>query len=194
MVRRWEDLLDPGALRAQADGHRFVWWPSLLINDNGAILDRVVSDERQPSRHDEVREMCWKRSATVLPGARTLAGTFPSGSGPNCFGTVMAACGEAEAADGWVQQAPFEKWLNETTHPGGDDDSVGTVLVWRDSGGVARHAAVTIGDGWGLEKPSQEWHSPRLVIVVRDLIKANRTRELRLQRRMLLTATHDVDD
>jgi len=189
VVRRWEDLLDPGVLRAQADGHRFVWWPSLLINDNGAILARVVSEDRHPSRHDEVREMCWERCATVVPAARALAGTFPAGSGPNCFSTVMAACGEAEAADAWMLQTPFEKWLGERTRPGGDDNSAGTILIWRDSGGGARHAAVTIGDGWGLEKPSQDWHSPRGVLAVRDMIKGNRVRGLRLQRRMLLTDT-----
>lgn len=193
VVRRWQDLLDPGLLRAQADGHRFVWWPSLLINDNGAILARVVSEDRHPSRHDEVREMCWERCATILPAARALAGTFPSGSGPNCFGTVMAACGEAGAADVWMLQAPFEKWLDETTRPGGDDDAAGTVLVWRDSGGEARHAAVTIGEGWGLEKPSQDWHSPRGVLAVRDMIKANRVRGLRLHRRTLLTASPRAD-
>jgi hypothetical protein len=187
IVRRWEDVLDPSVLRAQADGHRFVWWPSLLTNDSGAILDRVVSEGRRPSRHDEVREQCWSRCATVLPAARALAGTFPSGSGPNCFGTVMAACGEAEAADAWMLQAPFEEWLENKTRSGGDDDSSGTILVWRDSGGGARHAAVTLGDGWGLEKPSQDWHSPRGVSTVREMIKFNRVRGLRLSRRRLVT-------
>jgi hypothetical protein len=184
-VQKWKDLLDPGVLRLQADGHRFVWWPSLLIDDDGTILERVVSEGRRTSRHHEVRETTWRRCATVLPGARALAGTFPTGSGPNCFGTVMAACGESKAADVWMLPPPFETWLAEKTRPGGGDDSSGTVLVWRDSDGAAKHAAVTIGDGWGLEKPSQDWHSPRLVLPVRDLIMANRTRGLRVQRRKL---------
>src|SRR4051812_22415933 len=28
-VRQWRDVLDDATLRSQADGHRFVWWPSL---------------------------------------------------------------------------------------------------------------------------------------------------------------------
>ncbi|HVF11775.1 MAG TPA: hypothetical protein VNA87_01680 [Actinomycetota bacterium] len=188
VVRRWEELLDPAVLRAQADGHRFVWWPSLFVNDLGAVLDRVVSEDRLPSRHAEVHETCWERCAELLPGARALAGTFPSRSGPNCFGTVMAASGLAKAADAWMLAAPFENWLDETTRRGGDDDSPGTVLVWRDHNGGARHAAVTIGDGWGLEKPSQDWHSPRGVSAVQDLIRSNRIRGWRLQRRQLIRA------
>lgn len=188
VVRQWEDLLDGGLLRGQADGHRFVWWPSLLTGDDGAIIARVVRDDRLPSRHAEVRERCWKRCATVMPGARSLAGTFPSRSGPNCFATVMAACGEPGAADAWMLQAPFEEWLDARTRPGGADDAPGTVLVWRDGEGAARHAAVTIGDGWGLEKPSQDWHSPRGILAVRELITANRTRGWRLHRRHLMKA------
>lgn len=157
----------------------------MLTDDDGPILKRVVSEGRRTSRHSEVREATWRRCATVLAGVRALAGTFPTGSGPNCFGTVMAACGEFGAAESWMLQAPFEAWLAEKTRPGGSDDAPGTVLVWRDRGGLARHAAVTIGDGWGFEKPSQDWHSPRVVLPVRDLIMANRTRGQRLQRRKL---------
>ena len=184
-VQRWKDLVDPGVVRSQADGHRFVWWPSLLVDDDGTILERVVSERRRASRHRDVRETTWKRCATDVPGARALAGTFPIASGPNCFGTVMAASGELEAADMWTLRDPFEAWLAERTEPGGDDDSPGTVLVWRDTNGLAQHAAVTIGDGWVLEKPSQDWHAPRVVLAVRELIKANRTRGQRVQRRKL---------
>lgn len=190
-IHRWKDLLDPRVLRSQADGHRFVWWPSLLTNDDGSILERVVSEGRRTSRHREVRDATWSRCADVLPGVRALAGTFPIASGPNCFGTVMAACGDAQAADAWMLRDPFEEWLADRTQPGGDDDSPGTVLVWRDADGLAQHAAVTIGDGWAFEKPSQDWHSPRVVLPVNELIMANRTRGQRLQRRKLQTITGD---
>lgn len=187
-VRAWGDLIDPQLLRAQADGHRFVWWPSLLISDSGALIERVISHDRTPSRHNKVCETTWMRCADVVPGARSLAGTFPPGSGPNCFGTVMGACGEFGAEDVWMRQPPFEEWLKRCTRTGGEDELPGTILVWRDADGVARHAAVTIGDGWGLEKPSQEWSSPRAVLTVREIIKSNRTRGLRLQRRKLAAA------
>lgn len=188
---RWKDILDARVLRSQADGHRFVWWPSLLTDDDGSILERVVSEGRRTSRHREVRDATWSRCAAVLPGVRALAGTFPIASGPNCFGTVMAACGDAQAADAWMLRDPFEEWLADRTQPGGDEDSPGTVLVWRDAEGLAQHAAVTIGDGWAFEKPSQDWHSPRVVLRVRDLIMPNRTRGQRLQRRILTQSFTD---
>jgi hypothetical protein len=188
-VRAWSDLIDPETLRAQADGHRFVWWPSLLSADvTDRILERAVSDRRLPSRHNEVSEMTWMRCAHILPRARTLAGTFPSGSGPNCFSTVMAACDDGDARRAWGSLEPFEEWLEEKTRPGGEDDSPGTILLWRKAGGLAQHAAVTIGDGWVIEKPSQDWHSPRAVLPVREMIKANRHPGERLQRRKHLTA------
>ena len=92
-VRRWSGVLD---VRRQADGHRFVWWKSLL-SEAAVVLPRIVSEDLGPSRHAEVRT--WPAE---LPRARELAGTFPDGSGPNCFGTVMAACG-VDGADGvWM--------------------------------------------------------------------------------------------
>lgn len=180
-VRRWTDLIDQEDLRAQADGHRFVWWPSLLRANTATILERVVAEGREHSRNSEVKEDSWERCLSVLPLARRLAGTLPGGSGPNCFSTVMAACGQP-VADEWILQKTFERWLAESTSSGGDDHRPGTILVWRDRDGSAQHAAVTIGDGWALEKPSQEWHSARVVLEVRDLIKANRTRGQRLER------------
>src|SRR5215813_10632195 len=66
-VRGYADLLDA---RAQADGHRFVWWPSMVTN---AVLERFVVDDGGPaSGHGEVPEAVW---AATLPGARALAGT-----------------------------------------------------------------------------------------------------------------------
>lgn len=187
-VRSWGDLIDPQLLRTQADGHRFVWWSSLVAHNTESILRRVVSCDRATSRHDEVSEKTWRSCAKILPGARALAGTFPLGSGPNCFTTVMAACGEADVADAWGRRSPFEEWLANKTRSGGDDDAPGTILLWRDGDGLAQHAVVTIGDGWGLEKPSQDWHSPRTVLGVREMVKANRIRGLRLQRRKLVDA------
>ena len=182
IVRRWTDLLDPQILKPQADGHRFVWWPSLLAHDDGTILERVVREGRSTSRHSEVKAATWSRCATLLPRARALAGTFPSESGPNCFTTVLDASGEVEAAMRWGVREPFDEWLAHRTRPGGDDERAGTVLVWRNREGLSDHAAVTIGDGWALEKPSQDWHAPRVVRSVRELIDANRVHG-RLERR-----------
>jgi hypothetical protein len=60
-----------------------------------AALERFVVDDGGPaSRHAELPDAVW---AATLPAARALAGTYPHGSGPNCFGTVMAATGMAGA-------------------------------------------------------------------------------------------------
>src|ERR1022692_777258 len=108
--------------------------PSLLAGRNSAeVLTRVVtSNLRSSSRHAEVREATWAdaqallpqaREATwadaqaLLPQARELAGTFADGSGPNCFGTVMAAAGGGRAAQEWMQRDPFEQWLAAVTTP-----------------------------------------------------------------------------
>lgn len=118
-VRAWADVLGP-RIREQADGHRFVWWKSLLT-DPAAVLPRVLSEDLGPSLHAEVAESTWSAIAGLLPRARELAGTFPDGSGPNCFGTVMAACGVEGAAEEWMQRQPFDAWLAESTTRGGRD-------------------------------------------------------------------------
>ncbi|WP_371402338.1 hypothetical protein OHA10_31115 [Kribbella sp. NBC_00662] len=174
-VRRWVGAVGP-EVRQQADGHRFVWWKSLL-RDPKAVLPEIVSEDLGPSRHAEVRR--WPRQ---LERVRELAGTFPDGSGPNCFGTVMAACGVEGAEDVWMLREPFEEWLANHTERGGRDDVPGTVFVWRDTVSRVQHAAVTIGDGWMLHKPSQSWMTPRKIRSVGEVKRATRTAGWRLER------------
>jgi len=69
---------------------------------------------------------------------------------------------------------PFNQWLSAKCRNGGDPNNAGTVLVWRDRDGVPVHAAVAIGDGWALEKPSQEWHSPHAIAAIRDVVHSAR--------------------
>jgi hypothetical protein len=177
-VRAWSDLLDPTVLRAQADGHRFVWWPSLI---DESVARRIVEHDRLRCRRREVRPATWKAAADVLPHVEELAGTFPSGSTTNCFGATLAAAGACDAETD-VQRPQLERWLRISCRPGGDDSDPGTVLLWRDDEGLAVHSAVTIGDGWAFEKPSQEWHSPRYVATTADLLKHNRVRGWHLTR------------
>jgi hypothetical protein len=183
-VRGWAGLLGRAA-RDQADGHRFVWWPSLLAGHEDRILTAYVSEGRRPSRHDEVPDATWAAASRLLPGARSLAGTFADRSGPNCFGTVMAAAGVPGADLVWMLREPFEQWLSETTRSGGCDGEPGTVLVWRSPDGLVQHAAVTIGDGWALHKPSQGWMSPRKALTVRDVLRSARAAGRRLERHTL---------
>ncbi|MFB9992957.1 hypothetical protein ACFFLM_13360 [Deinococcus oregonensis] len=128
----------------------------------------------------------WQAAEKLLPRARTLAGTFAHGSGPNCFGTVMAAAGVLGAELEWMQREPFEEFLANHTHAGGKDDHPGTLLVWRSKGRQLEHAAVTLGGGWALHKPSQTWMTPRAVLPAPALIRAYRTPGHRLERRTLL--------
>lgn len=161
-----------------ADRRRFLWWPSTATR---GALAAFVTGTRPPSRHGKVP---WTSVGQVLPGARSIAGTFPSSSGPNCFGAVMAAAGVADAAETWMQREPFERWLAAAATPttSRDPDSAGVVLVWRDREGAAEHAAVTLGSGWALHKPSQGWMSPTVVLPVAALIRSVRRRGLRLHR------------
>lgn len=172
---------------AQADGHRFVWWPSLLEGHEIPVLDEYLRLGRRPSRHLEVPEHIWENSRAALPGARALAGTFPHASGPNCFGTVMAAAGRSDAAGRWMLREPFEEWLSSTAAPGGSDDDAGTVLVWRSPDGLVQHAAVAIGGGYVLHKPSQGWMSPRKILTAKEAIASARQPGRRLTRYKLRT-------
>lgn len=174
-VRKWSGVVGP-EIGQQADGHRFVWWKSLL-RDPKAVLPEIVSEDLGPSRHTEVRR--WPRQ---LERVRELAGTFAGGSGPNCFGTVMAACGVEGAEDVWMLREPFEEWLANHTERGGRDDVPGTVFVWRDTASRVQHAALTIGDGWMLHKPSQSWMTPRKIRSVGEVKRATRTAGWRLER------------
>ncbi|MDX6259694.1 MAG: hypothetical protein QOH84_1382 [Kribbellaceae bacterium] len=180
-VRRWRGVLGP-EIKAQADGHRFVWWKSLLQASRAAeVLPEIVSEDLHPSRHREVRS--WPK---LLPNARALAGTWPDGSGANCFGTVMAAAGVEGAEDSWMQREPFEQWLADHTSGGGRDDVPGTVFVWRDiQTRLVQHAAVTLGGGYMLHKPSQAWSTPRKVRTVSEVRRSTRTAGWHLERHSL---------
>ncbi|MGD8150411.1 hypothetical protein [Ornithinimicrobium sp. Y1694] len=162
-------------------------WPTHLRAGDEDRLLRWVAAGATPSRHHEIGESTWSRAATVLPQARNLAGTFADGSGPNCFGTVMAAAGVPGAAEEWMTQEPFEAWLAATTtkvRGTAYDRDPGVVLLWHEHGELA-HAAVTIGDGWALSKPSQSWSSPRLVWTTRRTISSWTYAGTRLSRRRL---------
>ncbi|MFC0622633.1 hypothetical protein [Kribbella deserti] len=180
---RWGGLLG-AAVREQADGHRFVWWPSLLEKHLATILPAIVAEDAEPSRHREV--VHWP--ARLLPKAKELAGTWADGSGPNCFGTVMAAAGVAGAELEWMQRAPFEDWLASATVRTSrrQDDVPGVVYVWRSTGDNAvQHAAVSLGEGWVLQKQSQTWMAPRQVLTTVALKRVNRVPGWRLSRYQL---------
>lgn len=170
--------------RDQSAPHR---WPSADLTRDIARTVRFVEEGRRRSRQADVDEGTWRKAAPLLPDARGLAGTFPPGSGPNCFGTVMGAAGVSGAAGTWMQREPFEEWLAAMTRPGGRDQQAGTVLVWRDAAGAVQHAAVTLGGDWALHKPSQGWMSPTKVLAVRDAILSARAAGHHLQRRTLVS-------
>ena len=184
-VRSWEAAIGRD-VREQADGHRFVWWPSLVAGHEERVLTDFIEDGRRPSRHHEVPESVWDSAADKVPGARPLAGTFAPTSGPNCFGAVMGAAGVAGASSQWVVREPFEEWLASTTRPGGDDKEPGTVLVWRSPDGLVQHAAVTLGDGWVFHKPSQGWMSPYKVLTIAECKASSRAIGHRLERHVIV--------
>jgi len=157
-------------------------WPDQILGREVEAVCRFVARRRRPSRHRDVPAPVWRASRAVLPGASRVAGTFPRCSGPNCFGAVMAVAGETGAEQIWMQVEPFERWLGERAAPGGDDSQPGTLLVWRRADGSAVHAAITLGGGWALHKPSQGWMSPTKVLRVHDIIRSSRYPGQRLHR------------
>ncbi|QNE17292.1 hypothetical protein F1D05_04365 [Kribbella qitaiheensis] len=185
-VRAWREVLGQD-IAQQADGHRFVWWKSVLRDVAPVVLPRIVSEDFGPSRHRAVPTSVWSASDGALPRARELAGTFPDGSGPNCFGTVMAAAGVDGAAEEWMLREPFDAWLDQHTTRGGRDEVPGTVLVWRDNNRAVQHAAVTLGAGWALHKPSQSWMSPRKIRTTQEILRSTRTPGWHLTRHTITT-------
>ena len=168
--------------RSQPVGH---CWPSSIAGREIETVIKYVQEGRRTSRHGDVAPGTWGAIAATLPNALSIAGTFPRRSGPNCFGAVMAACGVEGAEDVWMLREPFEDWLAGHTAKGGHDDEPGTVLVWRSVDGAAQHAAVTLGDGWALHKPSQGWMSPTKILALRDMKYSARVRGRHLHRRHL---------
>jgi hypothetical protein len=171
----WADILDAEVLREQAGGLHFVWWPTLVAPHVDAVLQRVLSEWQLACQRTSVPEEVWRAASSILPRARALSGTFARGSRGSsfargsatfCFATVMAAAGVQDPDD-----EPFEGWLAAHCTAGGADDLPGSVLVWRDADGHDTHAAVTLGGGWVLHKPGQEWLSPHQVVTVQDLIR-----------------------
>ena len=165
-------------------------WPSELARTgDDPMLRWVASGAVRPSRHEEVPVTVWRHAQTVLPDAERLAGTFAlSGSGANCFGTVMAATGR-DVSDVQIGPDVFQRWLDEHAEPINGtkyDHDAGVVFAWTEHGKLA-HATVTIGDAWMLAKPSQSWSSPRLVNTVRDIVNSWRYPDTNLSRYRLLT-------
>ena len=172
-----------GLAAAHRTDSRVVWWPSLLeqVGDH-PVLD-YVDHGLPPSRHRDVTTATWARAEKLLPGAADLAGQFAPRSGPNCFSNVLAAAGSGGAE--WPHQTTIDEWLADHTRAvrGTQHDQLpGVVLVWRNHDGEAEHAAVTVGDGYVLNKPSQGWFSPRLVCTVPETVAASRYRGVRLHR------------
>ncbi|MDQ2850158.1 MAG: hypothetical protein M3Y49_05370, partial [Actinomycetota bacterium] len=184
-VRAWDSVVGDPA-HTQADGHRFVWWPSLIAGHEELVLKNFVEEHRRASRHDDVTPGVWRAVNQTLPGAQRLAGTFAHASGLNCFGMVMAAAGGDHADTQGMLREPFEDWLWQNTRPGGGDTEVGTVLVWRSVDGLVQHAAVTLGQGWVLHKPSQGWMSPVKVLTLGQYKASSRVVGHHLERHSLL--------
>lgn len=175
----------PVSVRSSQPGEHH--WPSADVE---ADVERVVAyvvDGRRPSRHMEITAARWHTIASALPNARRLAGTFPEGSGPNCFATVMAAAGIEGAEHVWMLRELFEQWLAEHTVRLAARDrrnDLGVVYVWRRDG-LVDHAAVSLGEGYALHKPSDGWMSPTKVLTVRELMASSRVPGRRVQRHVL---------
>jgi cell wall-associated NlpC family hydrolase len=86
-----------------------------------------------------------------------------------------------------MQREPFEEWLAGTARATSNrsPETPGVVMVWRDASGQAEHAAVTLGSGWALHKPSQGWMSPSTVLRTSALIRSVRVNGLRMERYLL---------
>ena len=159
-------------------------WPSELAGAGDELMFKwIASGTVRPSQHQNVSRSVWKRAQTVLPDAERLAGTFAGGSGPNCFGTVLAGIG-LDVSDVQIGPDKFQAWLDEHTEGVTGtrcDEEPGVVFAWTEHGKLA-HATVSIGGGRMFGKGSQAWSSPRFVRTVRNVVDSWRYPETRLSR------------
>lgn len=134
-------------------------WPSELARAGDDLMFRwIASGAVRPSRHERVAGAVWNHARAVLPQAERLAGTFAaSGSGANCFGTVLAAAG-VDVSDVQVGPDRFQAWLDEHAEPvngTASDDQPGVVFAWTEHGDLA-HASLLErpgDDGSGVDEP-----------------------------------------
>jgi hypothetical protein len=113
------------------------------------------------------------------PAIRSLAGTFPWSSGPNCFSTALAAATPSlptalSIAALWLHQEPFLRGLAERGYA--PDDALtdplppGAVLAWAGPDGSLQHACYVIDGEWVLNKDSQAWFVPVRLVPVRAVL------------------------
>ena len=174
-VGKFVGVLEPGTLATLNLNGLFVWWTEswtrLFEAERCRVLRAFAETDRLPCRRHDLEPDDWQRIASVLPGARELAGTFLPDSGGNCLGTVMASFGEPAVAELWVHPEPFERWLGAFSPLlKASEPVLGDVLVWRNSGRV-QHAAVSLGKGYVFHKEAQGWFAPRQVMKLGDTLQ-----------------------
>ncbi|GGJ84046.1 hypothetical protein [Deinococcus aquiradiocola] len=145
------------------------WW-ARTPQDRWQRLQAFVEDDRLPCRRQELTDSQRQALRQHFPALEALMGTFAADSGPNCLGTVMAACGVTGVARVWMHGPPFQRWLDARTRPADDLSGHGTILVWRDADGAVQHAALSLGDGWVFHKESQAWFAPRQVADLNEVL------------------------
>lgn len=123
-----KDFIDlPAAVRSEIlathepDEVGLFCWPSTPEDEKDTALLRFMLAGQAPSQHRSVSATTWASCAPLLPAAQRLGGTFARRSGPNCFGTVMAAAGEdVELVQ--VQTAQFDAFLSRRASRADDAD------------------------------------------------------------------------
>lgn len=94
----------------------------------------------------------------------------------------MAAAGVADADLVWMLREPHEDWLTTVREEAVSKNIRAPSWSGVSSDELAQHAAVTLGDGLALHKPSQGWQSPPKVLRTDEVKLSARRRGLRLHR------------
>lgn len=144
-----------------------MWWPELFANlssfTQAFVLARFASEDRPPCLRGELTAAHLERIHQRLPGVRARVGTFPTESGPNCFGAVIEAF-TGEPISTRTERDTFTAWLEQRQPQQGDATELGTILLWHDGHNTLQHAAVSLGDGYVFHKEAQTWWSPWQVV------------------------------
>lgn len=158
---------------ASAAGGLFVWpelFASLGSFTQALVLARFVSDDRPPCLYGELAAAHLERIHQRLPGVWARVGTFPTDSGPNCFGAVIESF-TGETISNRTERDNFTGWLNQRQPRHGDEMELGAVLLWYDDQNTLQHAAVSFGESYVFHKEAQTWWSPWQVVQLAEVVE-----------------------
>lgn len=157
---------------------RYDVWNAFSTEIRYRWLEAYVSLERLHCLSSTVPENTW---GALPEQVRSLAGTFSSSSGANCFATVIAGLTtdlleSKSTAQTWMLEHGFLTALEaQGFHDAGKLEipvKPNSILTWWNSSGKITHACLTLEFDLVLNKDAQSWFAPRQILRLNDVLES----------------------